>query len=702
MQTTNVPMQRALPECADDRFPDQVLSRISDAVASTDAEHIFDVLVRGAAEVLGVDLALIGVLTGCEPPSVETIAACGGGQMLPSFTYILAGTPCADVVGKHFRYFADNVQEVYTDDPYLRELGAIGYAAIPLFDFRGNAMGLMAVAGSRPLCGESLCESVLRILSVRAAIELERRTADAARRRSEESYRSVFEAAGDALSIHDADSGALLDVNPAACALYGASREALLGLVAAGPSTAESSSALAQIGALIEQARHQGPIHSEWRREVADGTPRWHETDIEPAAIGGERRLLAVTRDITERREAEAERVRLEGQLRQAQKMEAIGQLTGGIAHDFNNILTATMGYLVMAQERAGRYDDARLEKYLRRAEDSGQRAKALIQEMLTFSRGERGESRSVQVGPRIAEVVNLLHSTLPSSLEIHTDLAADVPSVELDPLHLEQVLVNLCINARDAMDGKGRLSITLGTAECGGCTCSSCHQPVSGAYVELAVVDTGPGIDPGVLERMFEPFYSTKEVGKGSGMGLAMVHGIVHEYAGHVHVDSAPGRGTTMRIWLPVQATRAEEVAHSLPLDMPARGDLHPLRGRILLAEDDATVRQFMEDLLESWGLEVVAAEDGVDACNRFLDDPETIDLAVMDYTMPKMTGLEAAERVHQVRNDLPVVLYTGHSEGLTDAKIDAAGIRSVVRKPLDVPAFRALLDELLVGGSG
>jgi PAS domain S-box-containing protein len=804
------------------------LSCAAGAVASTDEEHVFEVLVLGATQALGADLAFIGVLSEGGSDAVKTIAVCDRGQVQPNFEYVLKGTPCEDVVGQQFRYHAEGIQELFSD-PRVKAIGGVGYAAIPLFDSRGVSMGLMAVVDRKPLRDRGMAESILRILSVRAAIELERRTAAEARRRSEESYRSIFEAAEDALFVHDADTGAILDVNPKACEVYGYSRKALLKLDVGKLSSGEPPYPLEHAGELIERAKREGPVHMEWHRRNRDGSLHWDEVYIKLVKIGGVDRILAVTReitdrkmreealrksedrlratveaaldciigmdeegriielnpaaeetfghrksdvlgksladlliphrhraahaagidrylkstegsyigrrvevsamradgsefpaelaidvaqgpegrifigylrDITERRRAEADRVQLEGQLRQAQKMEAIGQLTGGIAHDFNNILTATLGYLVMAQERAEGHGDAKLARYLERAERSGERAKALIQEMLTFSRGQRGDPRSLPLGPKLTEAVKLLQSTLPSSVEIRTELGAGVPCVLLDPLHLEQVLMNLCINARDAMAGKGSLLIALRTATCSGCVCSSCHQPVAGSFVELAVTDSGPGIAPQVLERMFEPFYSTKEVGKGSGMGLAMVHGIVHEYGGHIHVDTTPGEGTTISIWFPAWFPPVQDQSEqglAAPDALGGAKDSARLRGRVLLADDEAPVREFMQDLLGGWGLAVSLAENGAEACERFSAEPDGFDLVVLDQTMPRMTGLEAAEEVLRLRREVPVVLYTGHSEHLTEARISGAGIRALARKPLDIPAFRALMEELL-----
>jgi len=699
MQATPSKLPEPRPDAAAGDALRNALAFTAEAVASVGEGDIFEVLVLGASKALAVDLAFIGVLVGDRSDTIRTIAACDRGEVIPNFEYPLKGTPCEGVVAQRFRYHTEGIQELFPD-PHVKEIGGIGYSAIPLYDSRGRSSGLMAVVDRKPLRDRALTESILKIFSVRAAVELERRDVDEARRRSEESYRSIFDASEDALFVHDADTGAILDVNPKACEVYGYTREEMRGVDVGMLSSGVEPYTLENAAQMIERAKRDGPIRVDWQGRNRDGTLHWDELFVKLVKIGGADRILAVTRDVTERKAREEERVRLESQLRQAQKMEAIGQLTGGIAHDFNNILTGTMGYLVMAQERAEGYGDAKLQKYLDRAERSGHRAKDLIQEMLTFSRGQRGEPRSLQLGPQLTDAVKLLQSSLPSSVEIRTEFTPGVPCVLLDPLHVEQVLMNLCINARDAMQGKGTLSISLHTRNCGGCTCTSCHQEVEGDFVELAVADTGPGIGPQVHERMFEPFFSTKEVGKGSGMGLAMVHGIVHENGGHIRVDSEPGAGTTVRVWFPAWFPASRDESGN---DRPAGNEFSAidapagLRGRVLLTDDEVSVREFMDDLLGSWGLGVTLAENGVEACEYFAADPDGFDLVVLDQTMPRMTGLEAAEQILKLRPGVPVVLYTGYSEQVTEGRISATGIRALVRKPLDIPAFHTLVEALL-----
>jgi signal transduction histidine kinase len=548
---------------------EHALRNVALGVSGASDRNIFQVIVRYLAGTLGVDFAYVGELS-CGPPErINTLAVYMDGEITGNTAYDLANTPCNNVVGKQFYFVPHDVQALYPGDNMLSRMNFEGYAAYPLFGAGGDALGLIAVVHRKPLTDPELMESILKIFSVRAAAELERRHADAARGR-------------------------------------------------------------------------------------------------------------------------------LEAQLRQTQKMEAIGHLTGGIAHDFNNILTGILGNIVMAREWQEGHGDERLRRYLERAQNSVQRARDLIQQMLTFSRGQHGEPRPLALSPLVEESLDLLKSTLPSSLEFTLDSDPELPEVMADPVHIEQVLMNLCINARDAMQGSGRLDIALNTVDIApDGVCDSCRKPLRGRYVELAVSDSGPGISPEVAERMFEPFFSTKGVGKGSGMGLSTVHGIVHDGDGHILLDTQPGRGTTFRILLPPLATTPDTPPEQVRREGTRNaGGRAPLQGKVLLVDDDPDVRAFMEDRLSSWGLEVGVCASAVEALDYFMDTEPPFDLLVLDQTMPKMTGAEFAALVLERFPDLPVILYTGYSDDLSEAHAQSLGIRALVRKPIDDAGFYRLLE--------
>lgn len=397
------------------------------------------------------------------------------------------------------------------------------------------------------------------------------------------------------------------------------------------------------------------------------------------------------------RQAAEEERLALEAQLRHAQRMETVGQLAGGIAHDFNNILTGLLGYVEMAKEQVESLQDTRLSRYLDRAHRSGLRARNLVQQMLTFSRGQRGQPRPVQIAQVTRDMMGLLESTLPSSIEVTRDIAEDLPTIVLDPLHFEQVLLNLCINSRDAMDGVGKLTISVSRRTCVDCVCcASCRLPLDGAFVELAITDTGPGIPVEVQQRMFEPFFSTKESGKGTGMGLAIVHGIVHEYGGHLIVNSDAGLGTTIRVLLPCDdGQQASAVIRTAGPGNQA--DKPVLKGHVLCVDDNAEVGEFMQELMEGWGLEVTRFEDSEAALAAFEAAPDLYDFALLDQTMPRITGIEMARALLAARPGLPVLLYTGYSDQINEESVKAAGVRALLKKPLDLANLRRQVADVL-----
>jgi PAS domain S-box-containing protein len=480
----------------------------------------------------------------------------------------------------------------------------------------------------------------------------------------------------------------VIDVNRRACEIYGYTHEELkrirVGEVSSGvyPYTREEAAKW------LHKVKTAGPVRIEWHRRNKDGSLHWDEVALRPAVIAGQRRILAFTREITERKQAEQA-------LRQAQKMEALGHLTGGIAHDFNNLLTSIMGYVVLAADQPAAAADGKLAKYLEQARLSCTRARDLIQQMLTFSRGQRGEPRPVSMSQLIGQAVRLFGSSFPSTIQIHTELEREVPAVMVDPVHLDQVFLNLCLNAGDAMSGVGTIRVGVAPAQGGGRQCTACRQSAHGDFVELCIEDDGPGIAPDVVDRMFEPFFTTKDVGKGSGMGLASVHGIVHELGGHIIVDMAPAGGARFRVLLPALAAGLDEAAAGELAR--ARAQPSRLSGQVLVVDDERAVSGFMRDLLESWGLSVTVANTSADASSLFCCNASRFDIVITDQAMPRKTGIELARELLAVRPDLPVILYTGFNEGISRGEIDAAGLRAVLTKPVDPHELHGLLQTWL-----
>jgi PAS domain S-box-containing protein len=677
----------------------------AEGVATPGTGNVFRELVKHLAIALNVDHAFIGVLVPGRSDAVHVISGYFFRQFNDDFTYELHDTPCENVIGQQFRYYPERVQELFAD-PHIRELETEGYAGIPLYDSRGGVLGLMAIADRQPLRDQSLTEALLKIFSVRAAVELERRNADRARsekeqelHKSEDRLRATVEAAMDCIIAMDQE-GRVIEFNPAAEECFGYRKDEIIG----------KSLADMIIPLRMRDAHEHGMTgycetgtgaflgkRVEITAMRADGGEFPAELAIDVAQGAEGKIFIGYLRDITERRDAEEQRQQLEKQLRQAQKMEAIGQLTGGIAHDFNNILTAMIGYVELAGERAGTLGDGKLSRYLDRAQRSGERARDLIQQMLTFSRGQHGEPRRVSPAALIEEWISLLGTTLPSSVEIRTELEPRVAEVLIDPLQLEQVLMNLCINARDAMEGHGTLTVGLRNMTLDDGVCASCRQPVAGEFIEIAVRDTGSGVSPEVQERMFEPFYSTKAVGHGSGMGLSMVHGIIHDHGGHLLLDSRPGKGAALSVLLaPLSSV---EIGEEPAGDADRKPDPQGVTGRVLLVDDEPAVGEFMQDLLEDWGLTVSAFSSSVDACMKFSDEPDRYDLVILDQTMPRMTGMGVAHQLLKLRPSLPVILYTGYSDEISEEQVLGAGIQALVNKPVDTRRLHDLIWSLLSG---
>ena len=517
----------------------------------------------------------------------------------------------------------------------------------------------------------------------------ERKQSEDALRASEEQYRAIFNASADAMLLRD-DAMTIVDANPAFLALCGLPRGEVVGKAHA-PFVVETFEVAAESLLKDALAGVRGTLEAQTRAH--DGTLLDVEVRAMPMLYRGRPHVLAIARNITADKRAEAERSRFESRMRQAQKMEAIGQLTGGIAHDFNNILASVMGYVVLAEERMTDAGDHKTVDYLGQALASCRRARDLIQQMLTFSRGGRGEPRALSLTAVVRDAMPMLRSALPSTLAIDIDADETVPAVWIDEVQAHQVVLNLAINARDAMPGGGALRIEVKRTELHDAACSSCRGAVHGRYVELRVSDSGKGIDPGLMERIFDPFFTTKAPGKGSGMGLSMVHGIVHEHRGHVIVESDPGRGCMFRILLPEHDAAPERVGD----EIARRVERRPLAGRVLLVDDEPSVLAVMGETLASWGLHVDSC-DSAEAAERTFDAADVpFDLLVTDHAMPRVTGIELAERLRTRRPQLRWLLCTGFADATSVARARALGARAVLRKPIERDELRAAVESAL-----
>ena len=396
-------------------------------------------------------------------------------------------------------------------------------------------------------------------------------------------------------------------------------------------------------------------------------------------------------RDISERKRAEQAQSKLEAHLRQVQKLEAMGTLAGGIAHDFNNILAAILSNAELGLLEAT--NNQACHGCLSEIQTAALRAKGLTQQILTFSRVQRSSERLVAVdaGPVIAEAIRMLRATIPSGIQLQSRIDSASFPVGIDPTHLHQLVINLGTNAWHAVEAtKGQIRVCL-SAERVGPDGRNIPLLKPGDYMSLSVEDTGPGMDKATKERIFEPFFTTKVTGKGTGLGLSVVQGIVRQAGGSILVESAPGKGATFQILLPM----AREVT-TAPIDSPSQQSSMQ-SARLLVIDDEESLLKVTCKLLNRAGYEVEGLTDSSEALKRFSDSFDTLDLMITDHNMPGTSGLGMSEKFLQVRPDLPIILLTGELTEDIQERAKRVGIAAVIQKPINIAALSNTIQELL-----
>jgi len=443
-----------------------------------------------------------------------------------------------------------------------------------------------------------------------------------------------------------------------------------------------------------KEQRHQfiSALRADGEQQLVDiehslmGEMRYFHLSGRLIDLDGNEAVLATIRDVTNEKRAQQDHLRLEGQLQQASKMEAIGQLAGGIAHDFNNILASIIGYTELVQKARQRLPADTVEKYLGEVVDAGKRARELISQMLTFTRAIRGEAQRVKVSDTIDEVSRMLRAAIPSTINVKTTFDAKTPEVLIDPVQLQQIVINLLINARDAIPEHGDVEVELHETNIKTpLTCASCESQVKGRWVELGVADNGEGIEQEMLQQIFEMYVTTREPGKGTGIGLWLIHTLVHEYGGHIHLTSTKGQGTRFGILLPDADTA--EAAQKPRVRVSAIGT----EGEVLVVDDDVSVSKFLAEVLRDAGYAVRVFNDSSAALAYLEENIDQLSVLVTDQVMPQVSGLQLSKRAKELRPSLPVILITGYTQTSDLMQVQEQGLESLLKKP-----FR--MDDLLL----
>lgn len=499
---------------------------------------------------------------------------------------------------------------------------------------------------------------------------------------SEKKYRSLFEETEDAVFVSSLD-GRFLDMNPAGIKMFGySSREEILAINIA----RDLYFSREEREALVDLFNKEGSVKNhEITLKKKDGSPITvlQSTRLIKDASGNPLFLRGIMKDMTEQR-------KLQFQLFQSQKMDSIGQLAGGMAHDFNNILGGILGYSSFLKRQISAEDSSF--KYVESIEKSAEKAAELIAKLLAFARGSKSEPVQVNLNRLVNETLAILERTFDKSIELVTRLDSDLPVISGDPIQLQQVILNLSVNARDAISGNGKIEIETRSYVCKESKKLNSGELKPGKYTVLSVTDSGSGMEPEIIERIFEPFFSTKEIGKGTGLGLAMVYGVVKGHHGALSVSSAPGEGSRFDIYFPVteQVLPSPEPDETRPAHQKIMSAEMTAKNKcILVVDDDLSIRELAGDILTHFGYEILFAVDGLDAISVFEKYSSKINLVLLDIMMPKMNGQEAYQAIYQLNPKMKFIFSSGYSQNEAIEKLVNSGRAGFIAKPYHVTDF-------------
>jgi PAS domain S-box-containing protein len=494
----------------------------------------------------------------------------------------------------------------------------------------------------------------------------ERKKTKAALREGVEKYRNLFNNAQVGMFRSGMDDGKFFEANDALARMFGyedrvdiLDAEYIAGDNYVDPGTRET---------LLAIIREHGEFRNfEARLYRKDRSVAWFRYS---GRIFPEKGYIeGVIADITEEK-------RMKERLLQAHKMESIGTLAGGIAHDFNNMLGIIVGNTELAMDDVPEWNPAR--NNLNEIRTASLRARDVVKQILAFSRLSLQEMKPVRISPIIKDSLKLLRSSIPTTIEIHQNISGEPDTVRGDPTQIHQILINLCTNAAHAMGEKGGvLAVSLKNIEIDEGSGIHHHDLSPGKYIRLTVSDTGHGIEPKFLERIFDPYFTTKGVGEGSGMGLSVVHGIIKSYSGDISVSSEPGKGTTFQVFFPfIESQSGPEI--EIGVEIPRGTE------RILFIDDEKAMVDTIQPMIERLGYKVIARTSSIEALEAFRANPDRFDLVITDFTMPNMTGMELAKELLKLRSDILIILCTGYSEHINEEKAKGNGIRAFIMKPV------------------
>lgn len=620
---------------------------------------------------------------------IETIAFWRDGQLVEQFSYPIAGTPCAEVYRSfHSVCVQEHLMERYSI-PIHTELGkegAMSYWGEPLLGQLGEVMGVLWAIDDKPCDDSASKKALMKVAAKRAALELQRMDNEKLLAERNEQLYDILERISDGFFSLDKDWN-FSYLNSTSAQIFGASWFDLKGQCI--------WDALPDVASFFFK-----PLHKAMRTQRSTSIEGFYSAGnvwLVMYVYPSDKGISVYLHDISEQKKFEQEQRELEAQSYRVQKMEVIGQLTAGIAHDFNNTLACIMGYTDLALSDCVDENQGKLKGYLERVYRASERGRDLVLQMLSFSRGGEAAPTPVNPQPPLEDTIIMLQSTLPASIDIIFEKPSEaVPNIAISVVQLQQVVMNLCVNARDAMKGMGRITLRLKAGTSKEVKCHSCHKHQDMVnFVELAISDSGDGIEPHMIEKLFEPFYTTKDVGEGTGLGLFVVHSIIHEYGGHLMVESLSGKGTTFRLFFPaIAVTDCEEVGgHDILIDSSLEKHMGK---RILLVDDEEDLLFIMAGMLEAKGFNIDSYSDSRKALTFFKQNYRQIDMVIADLTMPNLGGMELAYELRSLRRDIPIIISSGHSNELNKNNISDYGINGFLPKPYDKKRLLSLVTKV------
>ncbi len=654
---------------------ESIIKDIASGVSVEIGEKFLSSLVQYLSKILQVDYAFVGKLQS-EKNRIKTLAACDRGQILDNIEYDLAGTPCENVVRHEPCIYPEAVQELFPDDLFLQEAGLKSYAGMPIFDSAGKTFGVIAVIDRKPFNDVFLVEEVLKIFDSRVTAELKRQNAESEIHKQA----ALLDVATDAIMVRGLDDK-ILFWNKGAENLYGWTKAEALNKIAHQLLYRESSSESSKIQqAVTEQGEWQGELHqvTKTNRDIVIQS-RW--TLVRDDA-GNPESYLVVKTDITEQKQ-------LEAQLLRTQRLESLGTLAGGIAHDLNNLLAPILGFAKLLPLKLPDVDE-QTKGFFKIMENNANRGTALVKQILTFSCGLEGEKGIVQVRYLVAEIGQIINETFPKSIELETNAPKNLWTVNADVNQLHQVLMNLAVNARDAMTDGGRLTINVENYIVDEEYARLHLDATEGSYVLITVTDTGEGIPPEVIDRIFEPFFTTKEVGHGTGLGLSTVIGIIKSHDGFVEVISdRAARGTQFKIFLPASDLIVDKIEESTEI-LHGNGEL------ILVVDDETAILEVTKAILETYNYQVLTAGNGIEAIATYIQNQPKIEAIIMDIMMPSMDGKIAIRTLKKIYPEVKIIAVSGlieRQEIVTELDCD---VTAFMNKPYSNEDLLKILREI------